>query len=234
LLIGVEAYPRALQDARVMHLLKGSPTMAELIDALKSPDRKLRSVATDVVANMAVTRTSKVQERREGVELPAQAPSQIDTADALADRERLPELVAALVDVLTGSDFGVGAADALGALGPDAESAIPALEATVRGGFGISESENEPDYLRQRKRSYVALARIGSAGTQALIELVTDENPYVRREAASSLGMLFSKPKAAVAALIRALQDDDEGVRTRGSAALRSIDPNRKQSPELE
>ncbi len=222
-MVGKSALPKAQWEAGLKELDSASATVPQLIQAIKSDDYHRRWRAAQAV--------SKSVMRNSPAEMPSDMPPAAEfptkTVDVRADRKHLPELVAALADSLTGQDLiGSESAAALGALGRDAESAVPALVAAARRASGEPESEHDTDVLRWR--SVEALAQIRPAGMAALIKLVDDKNPAVRRQVVGQLGTIGPEAKAAIPALERVLNDDDEAVRQRAQIALPRIDPHWK------
>ncbi len=220
--VGISALPKTQWQAQLKELDSATATVPQLIKALKSNDYHQRWRAAEAVAR-SVRNSSDAMP----TDMPVATESPARTVDILADRKHLPELVAALADSLTGKDIiGSNAAVALGALGRDAESAVPALVASVRRGSGTPESEHDSDVLRWAATQ--ALARIRPAGIAALIELSADKNPAVRRQVVGELGIIGPEAKSAIPALERSLNDDDEAVRQRAGIALPRIDPHWK------
>jgi HEAT repeat protein/beta-lactamase regulating signal transducer with metallopeptidase domain len=132
------------------------------------------------------------------------------------------------------------AAHALGELGPNVKSALPALleaindeDAWVRRHALQSVSNIDPaakgfvpaliktlkdEDRRVRAAAVSALARMragGQAAVPALIEAIKDEDPAVRQLALKTLHDLHLEAKAAVPALIKALKDENWNVRYR-------------------
>jgi hypothetical protein len=92
------------------------------------------------------------------------------------------------------------AAHALGAIGPDAEAAVPLLTQILR-----RDPKREP-----RIEAALALSKLCPASRSAvpdLAEALTDEELWVRMNAAITLAALGQDSRPAVPALIRALKD---------------------------
>ena len=105
-------------------------------------------------------------------------------------------------------------ADALGAIGPEAKAAVPALAQALK--------DKDCDV---RLYAAVALGKIGSeagVAVPALIEALKDEDLCVRMGAEKALGEIGP---TAMPALIEALKDEDLGVRTGAEKALGGIGP---------
>jgi hypothetical protein len=119
-----------------------------------------------------------------------------------------------LIKSLSSRDLSVrySAAEVLARIGPAAEAAIPALRRLV--GFDPQPGE----------RAGEALARIGSAGVEALIELLHSDDAQQRAGAAQSLRLTTSDSMVAAEALVGALDDNDAGVRQHAAASLAELD----------
>jgi HEAT repeat protein len=102
------------------------------------------------------------------------------------------------------------AAVALGAIGPGAGIAAPALAELV-----LFE-----ELLEVREAAASSLARIGDMGEAALRTLLADEDPAVRRHAAAALGEVLRKLPENAAALTAALDDADAVVRITAAESL--------------
>jgi HEAT repeat protein len=137
------------------------------------------------------------------------------------------------------------AAKALGALGPDAKSAIPDLAKALNNdevrveaseALGHMGSEAVPALVRAlgersmgaRRRAGAALAAIGAEAVPALREALKDRNPRVRQEAAVALGMMGPAAADAVGDLAALLKDDEKWVRIYAAQALGDIGPSAK------
>jgi len=104
------------------------------------------------------------------------------------------------------------AARALGAMGPDAEAAVPFL----------AQALNDPN----NQVSYdvaAAMGQIGSASTPWLIEATKDFDPNRRRAVVGAIAQIGPGAEAAVPKLIELLQDPDGMVRQRAAYALNAI-----------
>jgi HEAT repeat protein len=109
---------------------------------------------------------------------------------------------------------------ALGKIGPGAKEAIPALKKGLK---------SDDKFLRFA--SIWALLKIhadkltlAEVAVPMLIEALGDERAHVRVEAAYSLGELGSAAKAAVEALEKAMDDDNQAVRMAVAEALEKIE----------
>jgi HEAT repeat protein len=124
-----------------------------------------------------------------------------------------PSAVAGLAEALKNENERVRteAVRVLGEIGPQAEPAIPSLTRMLKGEDASASLE-----------AGLALSRIGPSGIRVLIEALSDQRDFVRRNAAHGLG----KPDhatAAIPALIEALKDSDSSVREAAAQALGSI-----------
>jgi hypothetical protein len=70
-----------------------------------------------------------------------------------------------------------------------------------------------------------ALAGLGAESVEALVQLLSDPRPRIRRWAAQVLGQVGPQAQEAIPALIDAMSDEDEGVRTQVRQALDLIQP---------
>jgi HEAT repeat protein len=103
----------------------------------------------------------------------------------------------------------------LGAIGPAAEAAVPALV------LALKDTDRSMGC-----RTATALGRIGPAAEQAVPALIEAlEHPRLRNHAARALGRIGPAAKAAVPALVRALKDNQANVRSNAGSALRGIGP---------
>ena len=119
------------------------------------------------------------------------------------------------------ADVRDSACHALGALGPDAKTAVPALIATLR---------DQDRYVRRSAAH--AIGQIGPAvvsAVPALMKGLRDQEESVRRWAASSLGKIGPEAKPAVPALLQLLDDKEPDVLAYAAWALADIG----KEPEL-
>ncbi len=141
------------------------------------------------------------------------AASRVRLAEKTVQLKALPTLIDLLMKEKDGQ-VRLAVLDAVTALGPDAESAIPALVHTLRTSYGgARQEESHQDY-----RSALALAAIGKPAVEGLRGLLKDPKENVRAEAIMALGRIGPDASAAVADLIVAL--GDKGDRVGGEAAL--------------
>jgi HEAT repeat protein len=177
-------------------------------------------------------------------------------AEALANMG--PDVVPVLVVALTNrsDDICAGAAEALGRLGPKAKAAIPdliyalnnrdAVRETVFAALarvGPKDKAPIPDLIyaldredSPRAKAIEALARVGPDAVPLLIEALSadygEDDEFTNRSyssgAAAALGKMGTRARAAIPALIKALQDQPEGLRRRAAEALGEMGPEAK------
>jgi HEAT repeat protein len=122
----------------------------------------------------------------------------------------VPALVAALGE--PDSEVRDRATGALSWLGADAAAAVAPLAAVFL---------NEKEEPRVRERARIALASIGEASVPHLMEALRHPGSYVRCEAAAAFRhMRFAPPPLAVPALVAALGDTEQRVRTSAAETL--------------
>jgi HEAT repeat protein len=106
------------------------------------------------------------------------------------------------------------AAEALGLLGPNGKTALPALLLALR---------DEYELVRQNAlRSIIAIGPDATA-TQALTDSLKDSDNLVRALSANALGQLGPLARQSVPALREALKDRDEDVQKEAADALKAI-----------
>jgi HEAT repeat protein len=91
------------------------------------------------------------------------------------------------------------------------------LTAQLKAGDAVARLHAVHDLEGRKRESDVVVP--------ALAEVLKDEDPYVRRDAARALGEFGPAAKPAVPALQAALGDKEPGVRKAAGDALRKIDP---------
>jgi HEAT repeat protein len=112
----------------------------------------------------------------------------------------------------TASRLRVAGAKSLGALGPLAESAVPAL---------LKRLHDPESYIGLEAAD--ALARIGPASVPGLTLALSDDAPRVRQAAAFALGQAGASAEPAIPRLIERLADPDQSVRTSSAYSLSLI-----------
>jgi HEAT repeat protein len=114
------------------------------------------------------------------------------------------------------------AALALGAMGPSASNAVPAL-------IDMLKREKVPRALRETPVSALALGQIGMPSVPGLIDTLANPEPRVRTSAALALGFVGGKALEATKGLVKLLSDSDPDARRAATLALGVIDPARKE-----
>lgn len=194
----------------------------------KSVDGRVMSARALLKNNDARTRQSAV--RRLGRLGPSAAPA-------------VPDLIACLTD----SDHNVreAAAKAIGRLGPQARAAFPALlealydpDVTVRNVAARAFFELQPDPAsaipalvaniragpdRRALLALTALPSFGRPAIPALVELMKDHDPEVRKWAILGVGSFGSGMKDTIPDLIGLLRSPDRGTRSAAAGALTRI-----------
>ena len=159
-----------------------------------------------------------------------------------------PEVLALIDKVKSGSqETRIQAMNNLGALGPDAEAAVPVLiqllytanedlrlNATLTlGKLGKNAGEPLSQTMKDRNQDvrYFSVWALGLLGPDAkdktadVLALLNDRSDQVRRKAAETLGRIEAQPDVAVPALIKALSDPSGDVRQAASTALTKLGP---------
>lgn len=131
--------------------------------------------------------------------------------------DRLELTVATLRDALAdpATAVRIGAAQALGLIGPGAAAVTPDL-------IGLLRDADETVRIRAAE----ALGKVGEdeeATVPALVTLLEDPSPQVKDAAARALGALKKGAAAAVPALVPLLQDREESVRQAAAEAIGRI-----------
>jgi len=136
----------------------------------------------------------------------------------------------ALIEIVANKSAGavrLSVAQALGAMGPKAKSAVPALAKALadtawdgRDGAAtaLGDIHENPD-----------------VGVPALIKALADPDARVRGAAARGIGRYRSSDPEAIAALAKTLEDEDDTVKAQAAEALQGIGPKAKAAiPALE
>ena len=183
---------------------QAEPAIEEITEALRDPDRGVRLAAAHTMQNMPPLKVSAAAIRTLGTMLIDPDP-----------------------------DLSRAAADAIDAFGPVAQDAVDWLAFVV----GNGDTDNRNWDAENRIAAMKALVSIGGASALRVIPKVVaaleDPDVRVRRAAAETLGSLGRPSDAehaqqAVAALRRALNDDDAEVRLSASEAVLTMLAPRK------
>jgi len=149
------------------------------------------------------------------------AASRFRLAEKSLQQKALPTLIDLLMKEKDGQ-LRLAVLDAVTALGPDAEPAIPALVHTLRTSYGgARQEESHQDY-----RSALALAAIGKPAVEGLCGLLEDPKENVRAEAVMSLGRIGPDASAAVNDLVARLGDKSDRIGREVSLALGRLGPS--------
>jgi HEAT repeat protein len=137
----------------------------------------------------------------------------------LARHEPLRRLLPTFIALLPEPGVGWQATLALGAAGPEAAPAVPALIEALR-------RERVPRPLRTPPTATLALGRMGAAAREPLVELLSAPEPAVRTGSLLALGMLGAEARPVASRLVPLLTDSDLEVRQAAALSLGQIDPN--------
>jgi HEAT repeat protein len=179
------------------------------------------------------------------------ATTRLQASEALIKRgsSAVPELTRALTDKQ--DQVRIGAATALGRIGPDASGSIPALTEALNDKHKYVRAEAAKALSRMgkmagsavqplcqamvdedmgvRHNAAEALARIGPVAFPSLIEGMRHENKHVRIEAAYGLGLTGDDATEEICLVLAdALKDPDRDVRQFAAQSLGKIGPAAK------
>ncbi len=130
----------------------------------------------------------------------------------------LDKTVAALCEAVSGDTPNVkrDAADALAALGPKAEKAVPTL---------LAQFGHEFPWVRVSCQA--AVGAVGKAAVPALIETFENNTGGPRIRACFVLGGIGADAKPAVPVIVRIMKEESPAMQSRMNGVLRQIDPDR-------
>ena len=196
--------------------------------ALKHDDRQIVVKAAEALWAMGAPAEQLVPVLVKMLEVPEQKPPTKRPIPEDSPAGRLltkigPEAKAAVpifIKRLAYEDYGVaiGAADALGSIGPEAAEATPALGKALRRTDICSFHFANRSWCVSRNAG-VALGRIGPASADVLIKATEDKDPMVRGEAVEALPQL-PRSEATVRSLTVLLDDEEPCVRALSAYAL--------------
>lgn len=200
-------------------------TVAALLTALQAPAEPQRldaayalgaMGASALPALMAALTSEAAASRDANLSADYTNPSELYTGHALAAIGA--PAVPALVEALHASEWWVraSAADILGNIGSPAQTATPALAATLA----------HDDSAWVRRNAAEALGTLGplaQTATPALVQALQDQDERVRHNAALALARIGPAAKAAVSALQQALADENLYVRCNAAIALERL-----------
>jgi len=196
--------------------------------ALEHDDRQVVAKAAEALWAMGAPAEQLVPVLIEMLEVPERKPPTRRPIPEDSPAGRLltrigPEAKAAVpifINRLAHEDYGVaiGAADALGSIGPEAAEATPALGKALRRTDIYSFHFANRSWCVSRNAG-VALGRIGPASADVLIEATEDKDPKVRGAAVEALPQL-PRSEATVRSLTVLLDDEEPCVRASSAYAL--------------
>jgi len=196
--------------------------------ALKHEDRQVVVCVAEALWAMGAPAEQLVPVLIEMLEVPERKPPTKRPIPEDSPAGRLltrigPEAKAAVpifINRLAREDYGVaiGAADALGSIGPEAAEATPALGVALRRTDVYSFHFANRSWCVNRNAG-VALGRIGPASIDVLIEATEDKDPKVRGAAVEALPQL-PRSEATVRSLTVLLDDEEPCVRALSAYAL--------------
>ena len=125
---------------------------------------------------------------------------------------RIRKYLLARIGPLEAGGRRAAAARALGVLGPNARSAVPAL---------LDRLHDREPYIAMEAAT--ALSRIGEGSIPGLIKALSQKDSVVRRAAAYALGELGASAEQAIPSLIERLEDVDPQVRSSSAYSLARI-----------
>jgi HEAT repeat protein len=105
--------------------------------------------------------------------------------------------------------------EALGDIGPNAKAAVPAIRSALKAQNGFVRASACVAFWK-------ITAQVGPA-VEPMVELLEKGNWSDKRQSATGLGRMGSAAEAAIPALVRALNDPDDGVRWDAAVALGCI-----------
>jgi HEAT repeat protein len=210
-----------VQAAYALARVSGSAAVPGLRQALNDPNAAVRAAAAEALGCLGADANGIAADLRQRL-VDSNPRVRVCAARALwlIDRD-----AAAAVPVLAAALREPGsweAALALGAMGPAASNAVPALVETLK-------REKVPRPLRETPVSALALGHIGGASVPALIDTLANAEPRVRTSAALALGFVGAKAFPATKELVALLSDRDGNVRRAATLSLGAIDPGRKE-----
>jgi HEAT repeat protein len=204
------------EEGQLLLLLQGETAVPPLVKALKKPaieDRKLATVILGSIGGKAKPAVATL------VRMLDDAEGQIRVAAIVAlqqigSDEAVPDLIQILEGkgTSTNPDWLAEAAKALGKIGPQAKSAVPALIACLKA----------PD-PRLNLEACLALAQIGKDSLPAvpdLIAILKNPKSSARASAMLALGQIGPGAKQAVPVLIGVLEEGDATLRETAKDAL--------------
>jgi HEAT repeat protein len=193
----------------------GQPAVPELIDALRSDNYPTRYGAITALQEIGPDASGAVDALK-GHFTRATMNEQISIMYALRDISPTPDVVAMLSAALRVQDLQWPAMRVMGDMGSVSEPAIPTL-------LGYLNDENS----QTRIETMLSLEGIGKAEgvVSPIAGVLSDEDPRVRTQAATTLGTFGTAAGSATDELAAALNDENEEVRRAAAKSLGQIAP---------
>ncbi len=191
-------------------------TIPVLLEALGSYDQDVRRQAAQALREIGTDDESVRGALRDALD--DWAPSvRTQAAVTLAGLgERSSSLCSALAEAIEEGVAGWSVREALDEMGAEAAAVVPALLAAVERGRGMDRVHAIPSLVEVASEA-VALP--------VVLRFLEDPNPAVRSAAAHAVGRFDRVPEAAIAALVRALEDPDTRVAYWAPSVLHAVKP---------
>jgi HEAT repeat protein len=216
----VEWRPRQIAALALPRIGGGPEIVPALVEAMKDRDKNVASAAASALGELGTAANKAVPDL---IEAHSDSHSGL-SGNAARALGKIGLATRDVLEVLTSRLTGDGAApsipecSALGDLGPAAEPAVPALIGAL-GNVDLCKAVTE------------ALGKIGrpvAVVVPALMNLLTNSDPSVRRRAAEGLGKIGPDAKDAIESLINVSTTDDDGsvrVDAANSLVMMGCDP---------
>lgn len=156
--------------------------------------------------------------RSQDLETRRAAATRLRFAEAAVQKQALPHFNDRLMNEKDGQ-VRLAVLDAVTALGPDAEPAIPALVHSMRTKYGGQAREE----MHQHYRAALALAAIGKPAVPALCELLDERAENVKAESIMALGRIGPNAASAVPSLVPFLGHTNDRIRREAILTLGKI-----------
>jgi HEAT repeat protein len=227
---GKEAVPRLLESLKGKNSLlrkwaavslssigpEAKDAVPALIECLEDEDRNLRSWAASALGHMAPESKAAIPALIKSFEKEDFGATRGQTGSSVDALSRFgPMAVPALNEALKDPNVKIRAS----AAGTLAMIGTPAKEATSN---LIAALKDKDEWVRQN--AGMALVRIGAAAVPALAEALKDKVPAVRVAAVQLLGQMGpEEASSAASALVKAMGDEDKGVREAAAQAYKNL-----------
>ncbi|AWM41343.1 putative lyase [Gemmata obscuriglobus] len=196
------------------------------------PDVRVRGAAFDAlhttgVANPVALSKLLTHESDETARLAGELVSALTTLPA----DAVEPLAAALKS--DNPNVRRAAANALGAIGPNAAPAVPALIALLKKAYKDRDPQQRPDEGGPEIASWNALGRIGAVAVAPTAKLLDDSNALLRYDALRALGDMGPIAKPAAGAIKKVLQDLSADNALEAACALLRIGDSQNEALAL-